>query len=160
MYFSHFIAKQESIFIDICFKQGTQFCSASSSIGLIYYGPANWSFRKQIHAQIILLLLFTIKFFCIFFPNQFLQKFVFFCVLALENEEAFSESCSLISGVLQGLVKICKKYVEVNNFLLLIFSFEKYLLVQGFFNYSTRRQSIVFQSSLVVLFEGKLLEWR
>ena len=50
--------------------------------------------------------------------------------------------------------------MEVNNFLLLIFSFEKYLLVQGFFNYSTRRQSIVFQSSLVVLSEGKLLEWR
>ena len=84
----------------------------------------------------------------------------FFCVLALENQEAFSESCSLISGVLQGLVKVCKKYMEVNNFLLLIFSFEKYLLVQGFFNYSTRRQSIVFQSSLAVLFEGKLLEWR
>ena len=40
-----------------------------------------------------------------FYPNKF-----------LENPEAFSESCSLISGVLQGLVKICKKYIEVNHF--------------------------------------------
>ena len=38
VYFSHFIAKQGTIFKDICFKQGTQFCSAR---GLIYYGPAN-----------------------------------------------------------------------------------------------------------------------
>ena len=100
------------------------------------------------------------KFSFYFFPNQFVQKIVFFCVLLEENQDTFSEKCSVISGVLQGLVKVCKKYMEVNNFLLLIFSFEKYLLVQGFFNYSTRRQSIVFQSSLAVLFEGKLLEWR
>ena len=47
VYFSHFIAKQGTIFKDICFKQGTQFCSACSSNCLIYYGPANWSFRRQ-----------------------------------------------------------------------------------------------------------------
>ena len=41
VYFSHFIAKQGTIFKDICFKQGTQFSSARSSSGLIYYGPAN-----------------------------------------------------------------------------------------------------------------------
>ena len=26
---------------------GTQFCSARSSIGLIYSGPVNWSFRRE-----------------------------------------------------------------------------------------------------------------
>ena len=35
VYFSHFISKQDSISIEICFKQGTQFCSAYSPIGLI-----------------------------------------------------------------------------------------------------------------------------
>ena len=39
--FSHFIAKQGAMFNDIYFKQGTQFSSARSSSGLIYYGPAN-----------------------------------------------------------------------------------------------------------------------
>ena len=48
-----------------------------------------------------------------------------FCVLALENQGAFSERCSLICGVLQGLVKICKKYMEVNHFLLLRCGLEK-----------------------------------
>ena len=48
--------------------------------------------------------------------------------------------CSLVSGFLQGLVKICIKYIEANHFLLL--------------NCSTRRQCIVFLSSLVALFGG------
>ena len=48
MYFNDFIANQGAIFKDICFKQGTQFRSACSSTGLIYYGPANWSIRRQI----------------------------------------------------------------------------------------------------------------
>ena len=66
--------------------------------------------------RIILLLLFTMKFF-VFFPNQSFQKNVFFCVLAKENQEAFSEKCSLLSGVLQGLVKIWKKiYGSKSNF--------------------------------------------
>ena len=108
------------------------------------------------HARIFLLL-FTMKLFCFFFRSIFPKKL--FCVLARENLEAFSERCSRISGVLQGLVKICKKYMEVNHFLLLSCSLEKWLLVEWFFNYSTRRQSIVFLSSLVVLFEGNLLEW-
>ena len=68
---------------------------------------------------ILLLLSFTMKFYGIFFLDQFLQKNVFFCVLAEENQEAFSEKCSPVSGVLQGLVKICKKYMEVNLYLLL-----------------------------------------
>ena len=41
VYFSYFITKQGIIFKNICFKQGTQFSSARSSSGLIYYGPAN-----------------------------------------------------------------------------------------------------------------------
>ena len=54
-----------------------------------------------------------------FFPNQIFQKIVFSCVLLEENQETFSEKCSPTSGVLQGLVKICKKYMEVNLILLL-----------------------------------------
>ena len=74
---------------------------------------------SQRYARIIRLLLFTMNVFLYFFPNQFFQKVVFFCVLAEENQEAFSEMCSFISGVLQVLVKICKKFMEVNLFLLL-----------------------------------------
>ena len=74
---------------------------------------------SQRYARIIRLLLFTMNVFLHFFPNQFFQKVVFFCVLAEENQEAFSEMCSFISGVLEGLVKICKKFMEVNLFLLL-----------------------------------------
>ena len=33
--------------------------------------------------------------------------------------------CSVISGVLEGLVKICGKYMEVNHFLLLSRTIEK-----------------------------------
>ena len=57
--------------------------------------------------------------FLYFFPNQFFQHIAFFCILGEENQEAFSEKCYLMSGALQGLVKICKKYMEVNLFLLL-----------------------------------------
>ena len=32
---------------DICIKERTRFCSSCSSIVLIYYGPANWSFRRH-----------------------------------------------------------------------------------------------------------------
>ena len=71
--------------------------------------------EDRYHARIILLLLFFMKF--IFFPNQFFKKnCIFFCVLASENQEAFSERCSPISSVLQGLVRICKKCMEVNHF--------------------------------------------
>ena len=104
--FSHFIAKQDSIFTDICFKQSTQFCSACSSIGLIYYGPANSSFRRQIPcSNYFIIIIYHEVFFYVFFPNHYFQKIVF-----------LKKSYSLISGVLQGLVKICKKYMEVNNF--------------------------------------------
>ena len=64
--------------------------------------------------------------FFVFFPNQFFQKkFFCVCVLAEENQDAFSERCSLINDVLQGLVKVCKKYVEVNHFLLLSSNLKK-----------------------------------
>ena len=128
VYLSHFIVKQDTRFKDICFKQVTQVCSACSSIGLIYYGPANLSFRSQIPcANYFLNIIYYEVFLYFFFRINFLIFFFFFffCVLAQENQEAFSESCSLISGALQGLVKICKKYMEVNNFLLLICCPEK-----------------------------------
>ena len=57
------------------------------------------------HPQIILLL-FTLKFFCIFFRINFSKKLYFFCVLGKETQEAFSERCSFIRGVLQHLLKI------------------------------------------------------
>ena len=134
VYFNYFIAKQGTIFKDICFKQGIQFCSACSSSGLIYYGPANCSFRRQMSCAnyffiiIIIIIIITIiiiyyEVFLYFSPYQFFP--IFFCVLAKENQEAFSERFSLKSGVLQGLVKICKKYMEVNHFLLLSCSLEK-----------------------------------
>ena len=47
VHFRHFISKQGTIFKDICFKQGTHFCSTCFSSGLMYYRPANWSFRRQ-----------------------------------------------------------------------------------------------------------------
>ena len=74
---------------------------------------------SEISCANYLLLLFTMKFFGIFSESIFHKKIFFFCVLAKENQETFSEKCSLISGLLQGLVKICKKYMEVNLFLLL-----------------------------------------
>ena len=82
--------------------------------------------------------------FFVFFSEPIFPKncIIFFCILEQEIQEGFSESCSLISGVLQGLVRISKKYMEVNLFLLL--------------SWSTCMQCIVFRISLV---EGNLLEW-
>ena len=82
--------------------------------------------------------------FFVFFSEPIFPKncIIFFCILEQENQEGFSESCSLISVVLQGLVRISKKYMEVNLFLLL--------------SWSTCMQCIVFRISLV---EGNLLEW-
>ena len=94
------------MFKDICFKQGTQFCSTWSCSALIYYEPANWSFRSHIPRVNYFIVIYK-EVFLYFYPNQFYQKIVFFCVLAEENHNAFSERCSLISGVL-----------EVNHFLL------------------------------------------
>ena len=85
--------------------------------------------EDRYHLRIILLLLYTMKFFLYFFLNEFFQKNCIFCVLAQENQESFSERCTLINGILQGLVKTCKKYIEVNHFLLLSWSLEKYFLV-------------------------------
>ena len=125
VYLSQFIAKQGTIFEDTCFKQGTQFCPACSSGGLIYYGPANWLFRRHTVRELFSYYYLLWIFFCIFFSNQFFQKIAFFCVLVKENQEAFSERYSLVSGVLEGLVKICKKYMELNPFLLLSCSLEE-----------------------------------
>ena len=119
IYFSYFIVKQGTIFNYICFKQGTQICSACSSIGLIHYGPANWSFKRQIICANYFIIIIYYEVFFVFFSDSIFPESCIFCVLAQENQEAFSESCSLITGVWQGLVEICQKYIEVNHFLLL-----------------------------------------
>ena len=81
-----------------------------------------------------------------------------YCVLVEENPETFTERCSLITCILQGVAKIFKKYVKVNHFLRLSCSLEKQLLIEWFFNYSTRSPCIVPLSSLLGLFWGNLLE--
>ena len=74
----------------------------------------NGHLEDKYHARMILLLLFTMKCFCIFFRNFFF----FFLTFWHKKIRRHSERCSVISGVLLGLVKICKKYMEVNPFLL------------------------------------------
>ena len=79
VYFRLFIAKQDTIFKDICFKQVTQFCSACSSSGLTYYGPVNWSFRRQIPCASYFIIIIIYYEVCQhFFLNQFFQKILFF----------------------------------------------------------------------------------
>ena len=51
------------------------------------------------HALIILQLLLAMKFFRIFFRIIFPKK-NYFCVPAEENQDTFTERCSLICGVL------------------------------------------------------------
>ena len=58
VHFSHVIAKQGTIFKDICFQEGIQFCSACSFIDLTYHGPANWSFRRQIPSMTYFVIIF------------------------------------------------------------------------------------------------------
>ena len=71
------------------------------------------------HAQIILLL-YTMKFFVYFSETIFPKSY-----LAQENQESFSERCSLQGDILQGFFKSYKKYIEENHFLLLSCSLEK-----------------------------------
>ena len=80
---------------------------------------------------LLLLLLSTMKFF-VFFSESVFQKKVFCCILALENQKAFSGTCALIRDVLEGFLK--NDSLIVDN--------------------STGRQCIVFLSLLIVLFEG------
>ena len=80
---------------------------------------------------LLLLSLFTMKFF-VFFSELVFQKKVFCCILALENQKAFSGTCSLIRDVLEGSLK------------------DDSLIVDN----STGRQCIVFLSLLIILFEG------
>ena len=80
--------------------------------------------EDRYHARIIvLLLLYTMKFYVLFSESIFLKNCIF-CVLALERQVSFSERYSLISGILQGLAKTCKKYIEVNHFSVLSCSLE------------------------------------
>ena len=85
--------------------------------------------EDRYHANYLTAIMYYEAFLHVFFESIFPKKKLFvFCVLALENQEVFSESCSLITGVLQDSVKICKKYMEVTNFLLVICSLEKQFL--------------------------------
>ena len=74
VYLSHFITKQGTIFEDIRFKPGTQFFSACSCSDLIYYGPANWAFRRQITCADYFIIIIYHEVFCIFFPINFSKK--------------------------------------------------------------------------------------
>ena len=60
-------------------------------------------------------------------------------------------------GILQGVVKKLEKFMEVVHFLLLSCSFEKWLLLQWFFTYSTRSPCIALLSSFAVLVRGYFL---
>ena len=66
-----------TILKDICFKKSTQFCSACSSSGLIYSGPTNWSFRRQIRCVNYFITTYY-EAFLYFFANQFFQKYIYF----------------------------------------------------------------------------------
>ena len=78
VYFSDFIAKQGRIFKDICIKESTQFCSACSSSGLIYYGHVSSSFRRKRPRANYFIIIIYYEVFLYFFLNQFFQKIVIF----------------------------------------------------------------------------------
>ena len=89
VYLNHFIAKQDTIFTDICLRQGTQFCAACSSIALIYYEFANLSFRRQIPWANYFITIIYYEVFLYFFSESIFPKnfwfiyfLFFFCVLA------------------------------------------------------------------------------
>ena len=60
-----------------CFKQGSQFRSACFPSGLIYYGPENWSFRRQIPYANYFIIFIYYKAFLYFFRNQFFKKYIY-----------------------------------------------------------------------------------
>ena len=126
----------------------TKFRSTCSPSGMIYYGPAKTDTIHELSYYYNLLWIFFGFFSELIFP----KNCIFFSFFRIKIRR------HLVKGVLLWMV-FCKKYMEINYFLLLSCSLEKQLLVEWFFNYSTRRQCIVFLSSLVVLFERNLLEW-
>ena len=91
---------------------------ACSSSGLIYYGPANWSFGRQIPCANYFIIIYCEVF--LFFSESVFPKVVFSL-----RSGARSERCSVISGALQASVKISKKYMKVNPFLILSCSLQK-----------------------------------
>ena len=100
---------------------------------MIYYGPTNWSFRRQIPYANCFISIIYYEAFLYFFWNQFFKKKIRWHLV----------KSALLQGMFcKGLVKICKRYMEVNHFLVLICHLERYFLVGWFFNVdnSTRRQ--------------------
>ena len=82
MYFRHFVAKQGTIVKDISFKVGAQFLSVSSPGGPICLYLQTDYLEGTGHAQIILLLLFTMNFFGFFYKSIFPKNCIFVGALA------------------------------------------------------------------------------
>ena len=127
------------------------FCSSSS--GMIYCGPANWSFRRQRPCANYFTIITCYEVFSYFFSNYFSKKKLFLCSGWRKPRYIYWK---MFSYMWCSLVKICKKYIEVNHVLLL--SLQPWKIAVGFVHYTTRRRCIVFLNSLVVLFGGNLLE--
>ena len=81
-----------TILKDICYRLGAEFWSVCSLRGLIYYRPANWSLKRQRPCA------------------------NFFIIIIIYYELFTIIIISLISAALQIVVKIFKKYMEVDHF--------------------------------------------
>ena len=153
VYFRHFIAKQRTIFKDVCCKQGAQFCFVLPPVVWFTVDLQTGHLEDRDHVLIILQLLFAMKFFRIFFRIIFPKKYIFLCSGLRKPRCIYWK---MFCYMWCSLVKICKKYIEVNHVLLL--SLRPWKITVGLVHYSTRRQCIVFLNSLVVHFGGNLLE--
>ena len=74
---------------------------------------------------ILLLLLFTMKFFCIFFQISFSKKLYFFAFWHKKIVRHLVKVVLLYVVLYKVELKSVKKYMEVSQFLLLICSYEK-----------------------------------
>ena len=78
VYFSHFIAKRGTILKEFVLSKVINFLLLVPPVVCFTMDLQTSYLEERYHARIILLLLFTMRVFCIFFPNQFFQKIVFF----------------------------------------------------------------------------------
>ena len=67
VYFSHFIAKQGTIFRDTCLSEVLNFVLLVPSVVWFTMDPLTGHLEDRYHAQIILLLLFNMKFFFLYY---------------------------------------------------------------------------------------------
>ena len=127
VYFSHFISKQGTIVKDNCYRQDAQSCSVCSPSGLIYYGHANWSYRRQRPCANFLIIIMCYEAFSYFFLNKLIvnfqqENFAFWCK---KIQIHLLRGVLFIKHILKTVAKIFKKYMKVNHFLLLSCSLEK-----------------------------------